>query len=41
MITTDAEHKAAIKELESYSLVEDQTREEEAYCEVLITLIQQ
>ena len=40
-ITTDAEHQAAIKELEFYSLGEDQTREEDAYCEVLITLIQQ
>jgi HTH-type transcriptional regulator/antitoxin HigA len=40
-ITTDAENKAAIKELEVYSFAENSTPEEEAYCEVLTTLIEQ
>ena len=40
-ITTDAENQAAIKELEMYSLAENPTPEEEAYCEVLTTLIEQ
>ena len=40
-ITTDAENRAAIKELEVYSLAENPTPEEEAYCEVLATLIEQ
>ncbi len=40
-ITTDAENQAAMKELEAYSFAEDPTLEEEAYCEVLATLIEQ
>jgi HTH-type transcriptional regulator / antitoxin HigA len=40
-ITTDAENQAAIEELEAYSFAENQTSEEEAYCEVLATLIEQ
>lgn len=40
-ITTDAENQAAIQELELYSFAENPTPEEEAYCEVLTTLIEQ
>ncbi len=40
-ITTDAENQAAIEELEAYSFAEKPTPEEKAYCEVLITLIEQ
>lgn len=40
-IITDAENGAAIKELEAYSFAENPTPEEEAYCEVLTTLIEQ
>ena len=40
-ITTDAESQAAIRELEAYSFAENPTPEEEAYCEVLTTLIEQ
>jgi len=40
-ITTDAENQAAIEELETYFFAENPTPEEEAYCEVLTTLIEQ
>lgn len=40
-ITTDEENQAAIEELEAYSFAENPTPEEEAYCEVLTTLIQE
>lgn len=40
-IRTDEENKAAIKELEAYSFAQNLTPEEEAYCEVLTTLIEQ
>ncbi len=40
-ITTDAENQAAIEELGVYSFAENSTPEEEAYCEVLTTLIEQ
>jgi HTH-type transcriptional regulator/antitoxin HigA len=41
LITTDEENQALIEELEAYSFAEDPTPEEEAYCEVLTTLIEQ
>ncbi len=40
-IATDEENQAAIQELEAYSFAENPTPEEEAYCDVLTTLIEQ